>query len=164
MNNQSPRPTLSTVEAQITLEWFYNMAEYCCGNRSNFQATAWCLSLGVTPGGSGSYIDPEEEMTDGRMRSITRHRKIRSVLARCSKETQSIIRTYHEPNLNRYAGPIRNFFEDLTPIAIRNRGLDYIESIIPDIKNSSIGYELKSQARRQYNKALEEFANEWTLT
>ncbi len=123
-----------------------------------------CMETGVSPGPQGIYYDPEQEISDGLIRSVSRSRIIRSTLARCSDATQATLRAYYEPNLNRFSAPIRKFFDDLAPLVVRTLGLYDTETIVQNKEeNSTAVYTAKSHARSTLNAAMEEFANAWSL-
>ena len=159
--HSSPRPTITALEARQILEWHRNCSDVALGISSNYGAAVRLLELGLKSGGK-TYVDPEEGITDGMLRSVRRHRRIRECLSRVKPEHRRTLRNYPEPTLAQYPAPVRTFFEDLAPIVIDRYGLDKAEAMLTRGK-SDAAYEAKSAARKLLNDALEDFANAWTL-
>lgn len=131
------------------------------GLKSNFQSVVMVLSMGFAGRG---YYDPEEDMTDGRLAVMGRHRIIRNVLSSISNPNRRVLETYYETNRTRYPTPVQSFFEDLTSIVVTQLGLHDVESLLvkKDKQSKEGAYTAKSNARKRYQSALEEFTNAWS--
>mgnify|MGYP000488106547 CR=1 FL=1 len=156
---QNQRPTISALEARQILEWHRNCSDSALGIKSNFGAFVSLIELGIP--GAKAYVDPEEAVSDGLLRSVRRHRRIRDCFQRMKPEHRITLRSYPEPTLARYPAPVRTFFEDLSPLVVARHGMDRTQSMLSKGK-SDAAYEAKSAARKELNEALEDFANAWT--